>query len=223
MLSRQAAVVLRLSSRLAPGSQIVCQYGVASRTRLYESRRSYATPGRPKKAVGEPSRPVKRAVKKSAAKATSTEDSPAAGEVASRKAKVDKASAGSKKTARAPAGSKLAAKASATKKKKPVKKVLTEEQKAAAKLKAQRIAEKRTAVLAKATLAELKKAALEPPKVSNKAAYLSFMKEQKLEIPSGSSGADVRKAIGEHATIMGAKWKALSAGDIEVSTNSTHK
>ena len=58
--------------------------------------RYYASPGRPRKTVGEPSRPVKRAVKKAA---KSTEGGPAAKQVKAKKA----TAAAKKKTAKKPA------------------------------------------------------------------------------------------------------------------------
>ena len=66
-------------------------------TTILYSRRSYASPGRPRKTVGEPSRPVKRAVKR-AAKTTTTDD-PATKQV---KAKKDTAAAKKKAAPKKP-------------------------------------------------------------------------------------------------------------------------
>lgn len=86
---------------------------LASRATIFSSLRSYATPGRPRTAVGEPSRPVKRAVKRDARSADGGE--------AKKRVQARKASAKAKKKA-AP--------------KKPVKKVLTPEQQAKKEAKA---------------------------------------------------------------------------------------
>ena len=80
MLGRQVSnSLLRLPTYarlpLRP-SPFQCQYDISSRAIFCSSQRFYATPGRPRKAVGEPSKPVKRAVKRSA-KSASSADSPA--------------------------------------------------------------------------------------------------------------------------------------------------
>ncbi|KAK3700953.1 hypothetical protein LTR37_015659 [Vermiconidia calcicola] len=85
------------------------QYDCTSRAFLVCSQRSYATPGRPRRTVGEPSRPVKRAAKSNASKTKSTEDP------ATKQVKEKKSTAAKKKPAP----------------KRQAKKELTDEQKAA--------------------------------------------------------------------------------------------
>ncbi|KAK3720326.1 hypothetical protein LTR37_003737 [Vermiconidia calcicola] len=85
------------------------EHDCTSRALLLYTQRFYATPGRPRRTVGEPSRPVKRAAKSNASKTKSTED---------------------------PATKQVREKKSAAAKKKPppkrqTKKELTDEQKAA--------------------------------------------------------------------------------------------
>lgn len=92
------------------------------------AKRSYASPGRPRKTVGEPSKPVKRAAKKTA-KATN--------DTATKQVKAKKKTAATKKAKAKP------------KPKKRTRKELTEEQKAAASV---RLAKAKITDLKKAAL-----------------------------------------------------------------------
>lgn len=116
MLGRQVSNSLcRLSTHARlpwRSSPFQCQHDLSSLALLCSSHRFYATPGRPRKAVGEPSKPVKRAVKRSA-KSASSPDSPAKEKVTAKK------------------------KAAEKKKPKPKARQLTPEQKAVQKSKAQ--------------------------------------------------------------------------------------
>lgn len=189
MIGRRVAVLLQLpaQSRLLLANRSQSQHDLPLRTLFYQPRRLYATPGRPRKAVGEPSRPVKRAVKRSAAKATSPEESPAKQKVEAKK----------KSAAKKPAAKKAAA----------PKKQLTEEQRAAKAVK-----------LDQAKIADLKKAALSPPKVTRSNAYLQFTAEKGKELKGlkSSSVADIRKTVGDHMKSSAAQWKQLSAAELEV-------
>lgn len=118
MLGRQVGSSLlrlpihsRLLLRPTGPFQSSCPQDLASRAIIFSASRHYATPGRPRKAVGEPSKPVKRAAKRQA-RAVSKDD-PASKLVKSRKT----AKSRSKKSPAAP--------------KKKAKKVLTEKQKEA--------------------------------------------------------------------------------------------
>lgn len=112
MLGRQVTnTLLRVPTRRLALRPATFQ-DLASRATVFLSLRSYATPGRPRTAVGEPSRPVKRAVKRDARSADGGE--------AKKRVQARKASAKAKK--KAP--------------KKPVKKVLTPEQQAKKEAKA---------------------------------------------------------------------------------------
>jgi len=160
--------------------------------------RTYATPGRPKSVVGEPSRPVKRAVKRAAAK-------PADGK-----------SAAEKKLA--------ASKRKAAAKKREIN--LTDEQKAAQKerleaaqaaLKARQEKQKLKGKEAaqKEKLVELKKLALDPPPCPSVSAYTTFTAE-KIRAMGPLVGEDgQRLALGDRMKSVAAEWKALGPADIE--------
>ncbi|KAK5120526.1 hypothetical protein LTR85_006181 [Meristemomyces frigidus] len=192
MFGRRVAVLLRFPppARLPAASPFQGQHDVPARTLLCQSRRTYATPGRPRKAVGEPSRPVKRAVKRSAAAATDP-DSPAKEKNEAKKQKAAK----KEKAARKPAV-----------KKATPRKVLTEEQKAA-----------KTAELDKSETRDLKKAALQPPKKGTHLnAYLVFSGEKGKDLKGLGDGlASYRQKVVEHGKALGAQWKEMSAADIE--------
>ncbi|CZT16636.1 uncharacterized protein RCC_02471 [Ramularia collo-cygni] len=160
--------------------------------------RTYATPGRPKSVVGEPSRPVKRAVKRAAAK-------PA-----------DGTSAAEKKLA--------ASKRKAAAKKSQI--VLTEEQKAEQKerlAKAQAAMKERQTKqkadakkrVEKDRAVVLKKLALDPPSRYKPSAYTCFTSE-KIKASGSLTDEDGRKhALGDRMRSVAAEWKALGPADIE--------
>lgn len=79
MLGRQVGVLLRwpATARLSAPSPLLQNHrDLPLRKLLAPQRRLYATPGRPKSVVGEPSKTVKRAVKRAAAKTTSSDTLP---------------------------------------------------------------------------------------------------------------------------------------------------
>lgn len=204
MFGRRVTVLLRFPgpARLPASTPFQQQHHLPVRTLLFQSRRSYATPGRPRKAVGEPSRPVKRAVKRSAATATSS-DSPA-------KKKND---AKKEKAAKKPAVKKAAP-----------RKTLTEEQKAAKKAAMKASSEK-------AKIAELKKVALDPPADGSRiyAWRIFFAEKMKdLKVPtSGDAGQDKRAAhtqrLAENARAVASQWKQISPEDLEVRICHSHR
>lgn len=167
---------------------------------LVLSIRTYATPGRPKSVVGEPSRPVKRAVKRDAAK-------PADGV--------------------SPAERKLAAsKRKAAAKRAPV--VLTEEQKAAqqerlanarASMQA-RLDKKKAQAKARADkekVVELKKLALDLPPRLIVSGYTSFTSE-KLKAWGPLTDQDGQKvSLGSRMRDCASQWKTLEPAEVEVS------
>ncbi|EGP91364.1 uncharacterized protein MYCGRDRAFT_89562 [Zymoseptoria tritici IPO323] len=163
--------------------------------------RSYATPGRPKSVVGEPSRPVKRAVKKAAAKPADG-SSPAAKNVA---AKRDAAAKKSKKT-------------SPTKRQ---PKQLTEAQTAALKERQAKAKARKQVVVEKEKLNELKRIALSPPKLVGDNPYAVFTKEKNkergsLSTASESSTRETRlKNFTKRVTAVAAEWKSLNAAERE--------
>ncbi|SMR44613.1 unnamed protein product [Zymoseptoria tritici ST99CH_3D1] len=163
--------------------------------------RSYATPGRPKSVVGEPSRPVKRAVKKAAAKPADG-SSPAAKNDA---AKRDAAAKKSKKT-------------SPTKRQ---PKQLTEAQTAALKERQAKAKARKQVVVEKEKLNELKRIALSPPKLVGDNPYAVFTKEKNkergsLSTASESSTRETRlKNFTERVTAVAAEWKSLNAAERE--------
>lgn len=162
------------------------QQDLISRTTLFSTQRYYAsTPGRPKKAVGEPSRPVKRSVKR-AAKSSATGE---AGEQVAANKRQSRAKKTTAKKAAAP--------------KKPKKKVLTDKQKAV-----------KEAGVAKAKIADLKKAALDPPKRgSTLSTYTMFMSEKMKEVGNAGDHVVARQRFKENVN----EWKRLSPAELEVS------
>jgi hypothetical protein len=149
--------------------------------------RSYATPGRPRKTVGEPSRPVKRAVKR-AAKST-TSDDPASKQV---KAKKKTAAAKKKPT-------KQAAPA------KPKRKLLTPEQK-----------EARVARREKDDVKNLKKAALSPPGQKTATAWIMFIKDKLKGVAASGEEGSNQERLRQRIRPVAEQWKALSAAELEV-------
>lgn len=175
---------LPLRSRLLRANNVTAQHDCTTHLPLVAVVRSYATPGRPKSVVGEPSRPVKRAVKKAAAK-QATGDSPAEKQVRAKQR-------------------------NATTKKSKAKKALTPEEKAAKKEKA--VAKKaRAKVTAEKTkLADLRQAALKPPKLSRAAnAYLTFVTEKMKDKVAYEANKDKMKDIAR-------QWKNITPSEHEV-------
>jgi len=195
MLGRKVGTsLLRLpiAARL-PIRTTAFQHDLTSRALIGCLQRYYATPGRPRSTVGEPSRPVKRAAKR---QAKSTVETTAADKQV--KAKKAKATEKAKKP-----------KTAAAKKPKSVRKKAepTEEQKAA---KAQRVA--------RANLADLKKAALNPPPRRNGSAYNVYFKEKLKGVDvKGAEGADSREKFLNVTKPVIAAWKNVSPAELEVS------
>ncbi|KAK5116020.1 hypothetical protein LTR62_000476 [Meristemomyces frigidus] len=202
-------------------------------------RRTYATPGRPRNVVGEPSRPVKRSVKKAAATATSP-DSPAKQANEERKA----AAATAKQTRQPRANKELtaeekearAARAREARALRP-KKVLTDAQKEAKATKATKARqprpktkltdaqkESRAAKALSAKHQALKRAALSPPTITSSSAYNAFIsqnfKDNKEAFGSELSGkavdrATVRATMSKLMTTFAAAWKERTAAETE--------
>ena len=213
MLGRQVgANVLRLPFYarlpLRPAS-FQCQHDLTARVLLSSSQRYYATPGRPRSTVGEPSRPVKRAVKR-AAKAP---DGPAKEKVqerkkdaaAKKKAPAKKTAVALKKTTPVAAKKKTAAPKKTTTaptKKRATRRVLTDAQKATKAQKAEND-----------KIKEYKKAALSPPKNGSRRTAYNMFAQEKLK------GQDL-KTTGEKVTDvvkrLAPEFKQLSAAELEV-------
>ena len=174
MLGRQVGTSLLRLPRVAHlPIRSLPQYELAVRTLAPFAHRSYASitpsrPGRPKKAVGEPSRPVKRAVKRAAK--SPKEDA------ATAKVKARKETAAKKKKATAKPTSK--AKAPARPKKKVAKKVVSEEQKSKLAAKLVKRKEEKAVKVRQARITELKKIALDPPAVKNLNTWIVFSSER---------------------------------------------
>jgi hypothetical protein len=161
--------------------------------------RSYATPGRPKSVVGEPSRPVKRAVKKAAAK-------PADGSSPAEKKVAAKRTAAAKKSKKAA----------------PKKKTLTEEQVARLNDRQVKAKARQQARSEKDKLAELKQAALNPPKVVHDNPYTYFMTEKFKQMgpfEDVATNQALTRAFTSRVAAVGAEWKSLNAADREVCTS----
>lgn len=183
------------------------QLGLAIRAVAPGALRFYAQttpsrPGRPKKAVGEPSRPVKRAVKRAA---KSPKEGAAAKKVTARKEPAPKKKATKAKTATGRAKKKVPA--------------LSEEEKAKqAELLAKR-KQRAAARLDKANTAELKKLALSPPHVGRHSANSLFRKE-KLTGTGGqfksSNAAERREAFADQVSKASQEWRNISTAELEV-------
>lgn len=123
--------------------------------------------------------------------------------------------AAKKKTTPEAAAKKLAAKQKAAEKKKAqaakqkAKRTLTPEQ-----------VEKKKAALARAQLQDLKKAALDPPKIGTVTAYTEFTKEKssdlKNKLQSRSEGTKVAEVLTEHSRSISSEYKNCSPSEIEV-------
>jgi len=164
--------------------------------------RSYATPGRPKKVVGEPSRPVKRAVKRAASE-PNTGDSAAEELVEAKKRN-----------------------AVVKKKKKSAKKTLSPEQEAAAaekaalkKQQAKASAEKkkqRARVSAdKQKLVDLRKQALEPPVLVKVNAWNVFTAERSKGISIPGTQEERQQLFTKLVRERTEAWKSLSPAELE--------
>ncbi|KAH9827155.1 high mobility group [Teratosphaeria destructans] len=187
MIARRVAVVFRNARLSRPATTF--HHDLPLHPLVAQPHRFYATPGRPKSVVGEPSRPVKRSVKKAAIKATAS-GSPAKDKVESKKKKA---------TAKKPAG-----------KKKPAKKEPTEEQLARRAAKAERKAAKTKTE----ELRALKKLALKPPPVIKTNAWVVFMAEKMKEKLKGHKG-DVKDKLAQNVRDISAQFKAMSPAQIE--------
>lgn len=166
---------------------------------LVLSIRTYATPGRPKSVVGEPSRPVKRAVKRAAAK-------PADG--------------------MSPAERKVAtSKRRAAAKREPV--VLTEEQKAAQqerlenaqaamKSRQEKKKAKKKVQDDKDKVKQLKSLALDLPKRPQFSAYTIFTGEKIKAMGPLTSEDGTQHTLGSRMKEAASKWKTLGPAEVEV-------
>lgn len=203
MFGRQVAVLLRVRQ-----PALHSQKQLSFRVLLSQPRRHYAIPGRPKKAVGEPSKTVKRAVKK-AAKEPVSFDATTQEPAVAKPARTKKIAA--KKPAKKPAAKKPAKKPSAKKRKevavkRPVKKVLTDEQLLSKRAKAE-----------KEAIKQAKLAVLSPPKVGYSSAWLVFMRERSSELYKSEDRPTTGQAyIGALIKDACATWKELSASEMEV-------
>lgn len=182
-------VLVRFPARL-PRSLLQPKHGLHPNSSITLPIRTYATPGRPKSVVGEPSRPVKRNVKKSAAKPR------------------DGSSAAEKKVAskkRTSTRAKTPEQIAALKQKQAAKKEALAKRKAAQKAATKTSREKEK-------LQELKKAALDPPKQRAAAnAYITFFTEKARGHPASEGNK-----LPERAKEIAAEWKNISAADREV-------
>lgn len=159
---------------------------------LVLSLRTYATPGRPKSVVGEPSRPVKR---RAAGDSTSAAEKKLA--ASKRKAAVQRKVVELTEEQKLAQQERLEAARAAVK-------IRQEKKKAATKVRAD-----------KEKIAELKTLALEPPARPFSSAYTSYTSEKVRglgPIPSehGKSG------LGQRMKEVAAMWKTLDPAEIEV-------
>jgi hypothetical protein len=193
MFGRRVAVWLTNARLARPGA--AAQHDLPFRPLLAQPRRLYATPGRPKSVVGEPSRPVKRAVKRSAARATSA-DSPA-----KQKNEAKKTAAAAKKPkakARAP-------------------KQLTEEQKAAQAQKKAKAKARKAAKTEKDKIRLLKEQALKPPSNTTPTAWTTFFAEKMKSNLSATSIAKEERMqrVADITRGIAAEYKQLTPAELE--------
>ncbi|KAK0335950.1 hypothetical protein LTR59_002000 [Friedmanniomyces endolithicus] len=202
----------------------------ASCALLHQTQRTYATPGRPRKVVGEPSKPVKRAVKRAAAKVTDP-DSPAKEIVKTRKRSPTTKPVTAKKPAAASdeaatpdeavvkKAPKTAKKATKTAKRAPRKpKALTEEQQVAKTARLEKSKAKAALKLDKAKIESLKVLALKPPFPSRRSAYNVFLAEASKSdgsLRAKGSLQDKNKSLGEFSQATAAEWKQCTPAVIE--------
>lgn len=176
---------------------------------IFTARRSYATPGRPKKAVGEPTRTVKRAVKRVASdkpkpKSAGVKEKEKEKAAAVKAKAKEKAAATKAKEKAAAAKAKEAAKAAAAAAKKTkAKKDLTPEQR-----------EKAEQKLAQAVITSLKKLALSPPVSRPLNAWTVFNGSKSKGITL--NGEDKAERIGQNTRQNAQEYKSLSAAELEV-------
>ncbi|CAK4032075.1 Hypothetical predicted protein [Lecanosticta acicola] len=184
----RALLRLPVRSRLLRLTGYQCQHGTIARTPTVFAVRTYATPGRPKRVVGEPSRPVKRSVKKAAAK-------PADGTSAAEK----KTAVKKRKAAKKPAAKKQ--KAPLTVEQKAEKKARSKKRSDAAKLKE----------LKEAALKPPKVNARASP-------WMVFMQEKLREadpIPKGQGQDAVHKTLAQNVKNISSQFRNLSAAQLE--------
>ncbi|TKA82157.1 hypothetical protein B0A55_02047 [Friedmanniomyces simplex] len=189
------------------------QTNAASRAVLCQPRRTYATPGRPRNVVGEPSKPVKRAVKRAAAKATTSEDSPAKRKIEEKKEAAAKKPATAKKPAKP---RKAAAPGAPAKKRAPRKKALTEEEQLAKETKLQLAKAAKAVRLGRQEMSSLKKAALKPPAIAISNAFLVFATERAKKSDSlRTKGDGQRQRLSEQSRATGKAWQQCSPAEVE--------
>lgn len=211
MLGRQLTAAFRrpLQARLRTAFTVQPQHNLCIRT-FSHAPRQLESAGRPKKDAVEASKPAKRAVKTAAKKPASTKTTAAAKKKAAEKKAATKKKAAEKKVAER---KKTAEKKKAAAEKAKAKRVLTPEQ-----------VEKKKAALQKAEVKDLKKAALEPPKISVANGFAHFYKEQHKEtydaIKEQHPNVAATELTGMVSRENAAKWKTLSASEIEVCTTS---
>lgn len=206
----RALVRVPVRSRLVRPAYL-CQNGQIAKAPVVLFLRTYATPGRPKSVVGEPSKPVKRAVKKAAAKPP-TGDSPAEKQVAANKRKAVKKSSGSTKVL-TPEQKELAEQRRLKKDERLAK------AKATKKVRAEQLKARTKANAAKEELKELKKAALQPPRLRAIGSYTVFSSEVvKKHDLKAANVQDRRDALARAARDASEQWKNLSPAEREVSS-----
>ena len=192
MIGRQAALLCRIPVR-SRFSRLLLQQpknSLTPRVAVVIPLRNYATPGRPKKAVGEPSRTVKRAVKRAAASIGSGDST------AELKLKAKKKTAAAKKT---------------TPKKKTPKKEPTEKQQAAKRVRDERATIKTWKTMA---LEPPKNHAQNAYMV-----YFAERSKQTSSEHSikGQSQAGARSEMANRMRDISGEWKSLTSADVEVS------
>ncbi|KAK1811995.1 hypothetical protein LTR12_013611 [Friedmanniomyces endolithicus] len=231
MFGRRVVVSLRIPLQprllLTPFRR---QPHAASCALLHQTQRTYATPGRPRKVVGEPSKPVKRAVKRAAAKATDPDSpvkeivkprkrSPAAKPATAKKAAAASDEAATPDKAVVKKAPKTAKKAPKTAKRAPrTPKALTEEQQVAKTARLENYKTNKALKLETAKIQSLKVLALKPPFPSRRSAYNVFLAEASKSdggLRAKGSLQDKNKSLGEFAQATAAEWKQCTPAVIE--------
>jgi len=234
MFGRRVVVSLRIPLQprllLTPFRR---QPHAASCALLHQTQRTYATPGRPRKVVGEPSKPVKRAVKRAAAKATDPDSpvkeivkprkrSPAAKPATAKKAAAASDEAATPDKAVVKKAPKTAKKAPKTAKRAPrTPKALTEEQQVAKTARLEKYKTNKALKLETAKIQSLKVLALKPPFPSRRSAYNVFLAEASKSdggLRAKGSLQDKNKSLGEFAQATAAEWKQCTPAVIEVTS-----
>lgn len=209
MIGRTLVRIPVRSRLIRPAYQ--CQHDVVAKVPVVLPLRTYATPGRPKSVVGEPSKPVKRAVKKAAAK-PATGDTAAEKKVAANKRNASKKTSGTQKKALTPEQKERAEQRAAKKQER------LEKEKAAKKTRQAKLKERAKAKSEKQQIKDLKEAALKPPKPSKVSAYVVFVAEQAKNYDlSGGSAQEHRAKLGKFAKESSEQWKNMSPAELEVS------